>query len=63
MSLVQGITQYLKDSRAELKKVTWPTREQTKNHTLMVIGLSVAVALFLGTLDYVFNWMLGKFVL
>ena len=63
MSLVQGITQYLKDSRAELKKVTWPTREQTKNHTLMVIGLSVAVALFLGTLDYMFNWMLGKFVL
>jgi len=63
MSFVQSSTQYLKDSRAELRKVTWPTREQTKNHTLMVIGISVSVAIFLGAIDYVFNWILEKFIL
>ena len=63
MSLVQGITQYLKDSRAELRKVSWPTREQTKNHTFMVIGISVGVAVFLGAIDYVFNLILERFIL
>jgi len=63
MSFVQSITQYFRDSRAELKKVTWPTREQTRNHTLLVIGISVGVAIFLGVIDYVFNWALEKFIL
>ena len=63
MGLIGGVTQYFKDSRAELKKVSWPTKEQTKNHTLMVIGISIGVAVFLGVIDYLFNWALEKFVL
>lgn len=63
MSLVQGIQQYLKDSAAELRRVTWPSKELTKNHTMLVIGISLGVAFFLGALDYVFNWLLERFVL
>jgi preprotein translocase subunit SecE len=63
MGLVQGIQQYFRDSIAELRRVSWPSKELTKNHTLLVIGISLAVALFLGALDYVFNWVLEKFVL
>jgi len=29
----------------------------------MVIGISVSVAIFLGAIDYVFNWILEKFIL
>jgi len=49
-------TQYVKDSAEEMKKVTWPTKKETKNYTVLVIGISLAVAVFLGALDYIFSW-------
>lgn len=49
------LTNYLKESVAEMKKVTWPTKKETYNYTLLVIGISIAVALFLGLLDYIFT--------
>jgi len=38
-------------AKEELSKVVWPSRQTTINHTLMVIGVSIAVALFLGVVD------------
>ncbi len=38
-----------------MKKVTWPTKKETYNYTILVIVISLAVAAFLGILDYVFN--------
>lgn len=49
------LTNYLKESVIEMKKVTWPTKKETYNYTLLVIGISIAVALFLGLLDYLFT--------
>ncbi len=49
------IINYIKASIVEMKKVTWPTKKETYNYTLLVIGISIAIALFLGALDYVFN--------
>ena len=46
---------FLKESRQEFKRVNWPTREETIRYTLIVIGISVAVAVYLGLLDYVFT--------
>ncbi|MDD5749268.1 MAG: preprotein translocase subunit SecE [Patescibacteria group bacterium] len=43
---------YLNESKAELAKVAWPNRAKTINHTLVVIGVSLAVALFLGLVDF-----------
>jgi preprotein translocase subunit SecE len=48
------LTKYLKESVLEMKKVTWPTKKETYNYTLMVIGISLGVAIFLGILDYIF---------
>jgi len=45
---------YLAESRAELKKVSWPTRQEALKHTLIVIGMSLFVAFFLGLLDFIF---------
>jgi len=50
------LTNYLKESVAEMKKVTWPTKKETYNYTLLVIGLSVGVALFLGAWDFIFKY-------
>lgn len=49
------LIQYLKESRTELKKVSWPTKKETLKNTWVVIGLSLGVAAFLGVWDYFFN--------
>ncbi len=52
------LVDYLKGSREELSKVVWPSRETITNHTVMVIGISIAVAIFLGTIDFVLSKVL-----
>lgn len=52
MIMIYKIIQYIKDSKDELKKVVWPTKKQLINHTLVVIFVSLAVATFLGIIDF-----------
>ncbi len=47
------LIQYIKSSITELKKVTWPTKKETTNYTLLVIGISLAIAAFIGIIDYI----------
>lgn len=49
------IAEYFKGSIAEMKKVIWPSKKQTTTYTLVVIGMSIGIALFLSLLDYIFN--------
>jgi len=56
------LIKYIKDSRAELKKVVWPSKKETRNHTLMVIGISLGVAAFLGVVDFALNLVLKMFI-
>lgn len=62
MANLEKITQYIKDSKNELKKVTWPTKKEVKQHTFLVIGISVGVALFLGLVDYILTFGLEKII-
>ncbi len=55
---MQKFVEYLKDTRAEMKHVSWPTKDQTVSYTILVIILSVAVALFLGAFDAIFRGVL-----
>ncbi len=57
------ITTFVKEARVELRKVNWPTREQTIKYTALVVGLSLAVAIFLGALDYLFEYIIKVFVI
>ncbi len=54
---------FLRDVKIELARVSWPTRKQTIQYTLIVIIMSAAVALFLGAWDSIFSFVLDKFVL
>ncbi|MDP3697259.1 MAG: preprotein translocase subunit SecE [Candidatus Taylorbacteria bacterium] len=54
---------FLKDVKIELSKVSWPTKDQTVQYTLVVLGLSLAIALFLGGIDFVLQLGLNKFVI
>ena len=54
---------FIKESYLELRKVTWPSKEQVVNYTIAVIVISVAVALFLGLLDMLFSGFISKFII
>lgn len=54
---------YIQESKQELKKVNWPSRQETLWHTILVVAVSVTVAVFLGGLDAVFTFVLNRFVL
>ena len=53
-NIIERLKEYFRDTRGELRKVTWPTRSQATNLTLIVLAVTVAMALFLGGVDYVF---------
>lgn len=60
MNLLNKITPFLKEVKLEMKKVNWPTKDQTVKYTLIVVGASTAVAALLGGLDYLFSNIIKK---
>jgi len=61
--MANKIINFLKEAKSELLKVNWPSKQQIINYTLTVIGISIAVAIFLGALDYFFSYLLKTFIL
>lgn len=61
--MFQKIVTFIKESRIELQKVTWPTRDETVRYTATVILISAVIAVFLGGLDYLFRYLLNTFIL
>ena len=54
---------FLRESQFEMRKVTWPTRDETVRTTLVVAGVVVIVAILLGIIDYllkslILDWLL-----
>jgi preprotein translocase subunit SecE len=54
-----GPREFLKEVRAELRKVAWPTKSETINYSIIVFVAVVVLTAFVGALDYLF----GEFVL
>jgi len=63
MNIFNKIANFLGEVRLEIKKVNWPTRSQTLRYTLIVVGISVAVAIFLGGIDFGFTTVINKFLI
>ena len=49
--LMAGITEYVKDVRVEMTKVTWPPRAELRESTVVVIVMVVIVSIFIGIVD------------
>jgi preprotein translocase SecE subunit len=62
MKFFEKIKIFFKEVWTEAKKVDWPNQQETFRYTLIVLGISGAVAAFLGILDFVFLKILGKFI-
>ena len=61
-NLFDRVKEYLKDTRGELRKVSWPTRKQATNLTLIVLAVTVVMAAFLGALDFLFAQLIRLIV-
>ena len=57
------ITSFLQESKLELGRVNWPSRKETVQLTLVVIGISLLFAVFLGLLDFLFTYLLELILL
>ncbi|MBM3250699.1 MAG: preprotein translocase subunit SecE [Candidatus Nealsonbacteria bacterium] len=63
VDLPKKIVIFLKEVRLEIKKVNWPTKKELVRYTLIIVGVSVAVAIFLGGLDIFFQFLRDRFIL
>ena len=60
--MLQKMMLFLKESRQELKRVNWPSRQETIRLTLIVVGMSLVVAMFLGIIDFGLAEVLKKVI-
>ena len=56
------LTKYLKETKSELKKVTWPSKDQIKNNTGIIIVFIIMVAIFLSICEIGFGWLRQAFL-
>lgn len=56
------LVKYFKETRAELRKVSWPSRQEALNLTLIVVAFTISMAALLGIIDYLFAWVFGLII-
>lgn len=60
--MISRIKSFLQESKQEFKRINWPSVGETRRLTLIVIGISLSLAVFLGVLDFVFSIMLREII-
>jgi preprotein translocase subunit SecE len=53
------VVRYFRETSAELRKVTWPTRQEARHLTTVVVIVVVIMAAALGLIDYIFARLIG----
>lgn len=60
---LQRTTNFLQETIVELKKTTWPTKQEAWRLTAVVIGVIAALGFYMGTLDFVLTELVKRFSL
>jgi len=53
--MIERLKAYLLETKVEIKKVTWPTRQELKDSTRVVIIASFLLTVFIGAVDLILN--------
>jgi preprotein translocase subunit SecE len=53
----RAVREYLSESQFELRKVVWPTRDETVRTTLVIIVVVIILSLLLGLIDLILKWV------
>jgi len=56
------VTQFLREVRVELGKVTWPSRDELIGSTIIVIVLSLIMSIYIGFLDFLLSSLFGRII-
>ena len=59
--MIQRMKAFFQESGQEFRHINWPTFAETRRLTTIVVGFSLAIAAFLGVLDFIFSSFLKKF--
>lgn len=59
---MEKVLDYIRESRAELRKVTWPTKQQVWYSTLVVIAVTFVVSLYLGLVDLLLTGVFSRII-
>ena len=57
-----AIVRYFRETRAELRKVVWPSRQEATRLSIIVISVMIALSAFLGVVDFLFARLIGLIV-
>ena len=57
-----AVVRYFRETAAELRKVTWPTRQEARHLTTVVVIVVILMAIALGLVDYLFSRLIGWLV-
>jgi len=60
MNIIEKFVDYLRSSKHELTKVSWPSKQTTTRYSLLVIVISLSVAAFFGVLDIGLTELVNK---
>ena len=63
MKSLNGLITFFQEVRLEARRVNWPTRKEVLQNALLVIGITLVTALFLGGVDFIFVQFLEKAIL
>ena len=58
----QDTTEFVREVESEVKRITWPTRNEALKSTIAVLSISGIFAVFLALVDYVFSVVIGAFL-
>jgi len=63
MTIIQRINIFFKEVWVEMRRVSWLSQKDIFKYTLIVLGITIAVAAFLGGLDYIFTEIIKKLII
>jgi preprotein translocase subunit SecE len=62
MAGMKNVQQFFEDVQVEMRRVTWPDREQLRNATVVILIFSIVIAIIIGLMDAVFSWLIRTIV-
>jgi preprotein translocase subunit SecE len=60
---MQAILTFLREAKVELLRVNWPSQKEVFRYTFLVVVMSLTVAVFLGSLDFLFGFLVERYLL
>lgn len=60
--MLQAIKKYLSEVKTELSKTSWPSKQTTKNLSILVVVVSLFLAFYIGAFDFILQKLIALFV-